>query len=163
MHASFWARRSARERRILAGGGILVALLLGYGWLWRPVQADLVRMEEQLPRLRAQAQQIEAIGTELAKLRTRPPAGVVAPSQLSPTLSRSAADAGLLHGSFIVEPGEQRVKARFDRVGFNAWAAWVDQLHRSHRLVLVAARIDALPAQGLVRIECEFSPAAETR
>lgn len=163
MLSDFWSQRSERERRILVGGVVVVSLLAGYGWVWRPMSADIARMDEQIPRLRMQAQRIEQAGAELAKLRARPPAGIADSSQLSAMLSRSAADAGLANGSFVLDAAQRRARASFERVGFDAWAAWVDQLHRAHRLVLTAARIQSLAGPGMIRVECEFAPAAEAR
>lgn len=157
----FWGRRSARERRVLAFGAAAVALLAGYGWVWRPMAADLARMDEQLPRLRAQAAHIEQAAAQLATLRAKPPAGTVDAARMADVLGRAAADAGLANGKFAWDAGERRARASFERVGFDAWTAWVDGLHRTHRIVLAGARVQSLGTPGWVRVECEFVPAAD--
>lgn len=161
--ARLWHARSLRERRIVGGGAIVLVLLLAYGWLWRPLSADLARMEDQLPRLRSKAQQIEQASAEIEKLRSRPPTGTTGPNQMPAVVARSAADSGLAGGSFTFDAANRRAKASFDRIGFDAWAAWVDQLHRTHRLVLTAARVEAVAGPGWVRVECEFTSATDTR
>lgn len=158
--AHWWSRRTHSERRTLAVGTLLLCALLLYGWAWRPMTADLERMDSQLPRLRAQAARMEQAGTELEKLRSRPPAGIVDASQMPALLERTAAAAGLANGSYAYDAGNRRTKVTFDRVGFPAWTAWIDQLHRTHRLVLVSVRIQPSSSPGDVRAECEFVSAA---
>jgi len=159
----FWRERSVREQTVLGAGIVVVLVLLGYGWLWRPMSADLARLDEQLPRLRAQAAQVREAGDEIARLRAKAPGGAIERSQLGALLTRSAASHEVSGLRLAPEAGERGAKVTIDRVRFNAWLAWVDELHRSHRLTLVAARVQAVDAPGMVRIDAEFAPATGTR
>ncbi len=156
----FWQARSARERIVLVSGPALVVMLLGYVLLWRPMLQDSVRMEEQLPRLRAQAAQIGRAGDEIARLRGKAPAGSLDPAQLATLIERSAATHGLQGSISKADKNSPRVSAAFERVLFSAWVSWVDELHRNHRIVLVSSKLNALDVPGMIRAEAEFAPAA---
>lgn len=159
----FWQARTARERLALILGLTLALALAGYGWLWRPMLADLARLTEQLPRLRAQAAQLQQAGDEIARLRAQAPGGALARDQLEALLARSAAAHQIAGLTLAVDPATQRVKLTLARTRFDAWLAWTDELHRSHRVVLASVRIAALDAPGMVRVEAEFALAAERK
>jgi len=156
----FWRERSAREQLVLGAGIAIVLALLGYGWLWQPMVADLDRLDEQLPRLRAQAEQMQRAGDEIARLRARPPGGAIDPSQLAALITRSAASHQLTGLRIAPETERRGIQVSMDRARFNAWLAWIDELHRTHRLVVTNVRVHALDAPGMVRIEAEFAPAS---
>lgn len=156
-----WRTRSARERRILVAGLAVVLLLVTYGWLWRPMVADLARLQDQLPRLRAQAAQLDQAGDEIARLRARAPAGRIERAELGTLLTRSSAMHQIAGVALAPDADGARVKVTLERARFESWLAWIDELHRSHRIVLVSARLSALDAPGMVRIEAEFAPALE--
>jgi len=158
--ATFWQARSARERSVLVGGFGLVVVLLGYMLLWRPMLQDIARLQEQLPRLRAEAAQIGRAGDEVARLRGKALPATQNQQQLLPLMERSAATHGL-QGIFAqASNGPSRIRASFERAPFNAWISWVDELHRTHRIVLVSGKLSALDAPGIVRAQVEFAPAA---
>lgn len=159
----FWQARSPRERRVLAGGFGLIVLVGAYALLWRPMLTDLARMEEQLPRLRAQAAQVARAGDEITRLRAQAPAGALDPAQLSALISRTAATHGLQGRVATLDKGRIRVSVSLDRAQFNAWMNWVDELHRGHRVVLASSKVSALDAPGIIRAEAEFALAAEIK
>ena len=161
--ADFWQARSARERIVLVGGlGFLIGLLT-YMLLWRPMMQDVARLQEQLPRLRAEVAQISSAGDEIARLRAKAPHASLDKAQISALMERSAAAHGL-QGSFVNADKERStISASFARAPFNAWIGWVDELHRSYRIVLVSSKLSALEAPGLVRAEAEFAPASALR
>lgn len=160
---SFWQARSARERMVLAIGAVLVAVLASYGGLWRPLRADLERLADQLPRMRAQATQVKQAAEEIARLRGRAPAGAIERNQLAALLRRLAADHNLPTPALIADADTARVQATFERVGFDAWLAWIDELHRAHRVVVTSARVSALDRPGMVRAEVELTLAFTQR
>lgn len=51
----YWAQRNPRERLVLAGGTVIVAIALLYGFLLAPVQQERSRLAEALPALKANA------------------------------------------------------------------------------------------------------------
>jgi general secretion pathway protein M len=157
---NFWLARSVRERVVLVGGLGFVIVLLGYMLLWRPMLQDIARLQEQLPRLRAEAAQIGRAGDEIARLRGKAPPGALNPAQLLPLMERSASNHGLQGNISKANQGSSRIGASFGRVAFSAWISWVDELHRNHRIVLVSSKLSALDAPGIVRAEAEFAPAA---
>jgi len=156
----FWQARSTRERIVLTGGLGMVVMMLGYMLLWRPMLQDTARLQEQLPRLRAEAVQISRAGDEIARLRGKTPPVALHQAQLLPLMERSAATYGLQGNFAQASKGRANVLVSFERAAFNAWTSWVDELHRSHRIVLVSAKLSALDAPGMVRAQAEFAPAA---
>ena len=159
---AFWQARSVRERRVLAGGIGLSAVLLVYATLWRPMVNDIAHIEEQLPRFRAEAAELAAAAEEHARLRAKAPANIVRPSDVESLLSRSAAGHGL-EARVASSSGNERITVSVDRAPFESWIGWVDELHRTHRLVIAACRIGALDAPGWIRAEAQFAPAGAAR
>lgn len=141
---------------MMAGGAAVVALLF-WGVLWRPLAKDNARLEEQLPRLRAQAARLARAGDEITRLRAQAPAAPTDMQQSRSILERSASVHGLTGGIFGNSPdGAHQISAQFKAASFSAWVAWVDELHRRHRVWLVSCRVIALDAPGMVRIEAVF-------
>jgi len=158
--ATFWQARAVRERIVIVGGLGFVVVLLGYMLLWRPMLQDIARLQEQLPRLRAEAAQIGRAGDEIARLRIKAPPGALKPAQLPSLMERSAATHGLQGNISKANKERSKISALFERAPFSAWISWVDELHRNHRIVLVSSKLTALDAPGMVRAEAEFAPAA---
>lgn len=160
---AFWRARSSREQHVLAGGLIALIALCAYGFLWRPMHADLARLGDELPRLRAQAMQTKLAAEEIARLRAKPPAGVINRTEVTPLVVRLASNHHLPKPSVNEEAGTGRVTVVFDRVNVDQWMQWIDELHRVHRIALVRARLDALDAPGMARAESELGIAASAR
>lgn len=158
-----WQSLGARERRVVAFGAIALVVMLGYAAAWRPIARDQARLDEQLPRLRAEAAQLRQAAGEIARLRAQAPSGTLDGSQLAALLARSAA-ARRLTGAVVTPAADgQRMQTTFARVALADWIAWADELHRTHRIAVVSTRIVALDAPGLVRIESEFAAATAAR
>ncbi|HXI37762.1 MAG TPA: type II secretion system protein GspM, partial [Burkholderiales bacterium] len=65
----FWSERAPRERALLAGGAIAVALVALYLFVWQPGLAAGQRLAATLPRLRAQVELMRTQQSEIAALR----------------------------------------------------------------------------------------------
>ncbi len=161
--ARLWHSRSARERRVMTFGLVALLIMLGYAALWRPIARDQARLDEQLPRMRAEAAQLVQAAGEITRLRAQAPAGTLDRSQLAALLTRSAAARKLPGAVVSPAPDGQRMQVTFARVALADWIVWSDELHRAHRVALVATRIVALDAPGMVRIESEFVAATAAR
>lgn len=128
--ADFWNARTPRERRILGSGVLALALLLGYAWLWLPVQRESAQLRADLPALAMQAQQVAAGRQVVAALRTRS-----APSSAGDLAARveDLAVAGGLRARIeaIVPLDAQRVRVRLPEVAFDDWIVWLDTLQKA--------------------------------
>jgi type II secretory pathway component PulM len=159
----FWYARSSRERAALAAGAALILAMITYAFVVRPMRAELARLDDELPRLRAQAMQTRLAAEEITRLRAKPPAGAIERAQLKPLMARLAGTYNLPAPVIVDEPNSTPVKAMFERVNVDQWLQWIDELHRGHRIVLVRARVDALDAPGIARAEAEFVLASGAR
>src|SRR6185369_9736806 len=64
-----WNERAPRERALLAGGALAIALVVLYLFLWQPGLAASQRLAGTLPKLRAQLELMRAQQSEIAVLR----------------------------------------------------------------------------------------------
>jgi type II secretory pathway component PulM len=153
----FWYSRTDREQIALTVGATALCLFAFWNALWRPITQENAHLEVQLPRLRAQAVKLEKSGDEIAKLRAQISGTPLDMRQASAILQRSAVAFGLSDGVIGKSTdGISPVPVQFASTSFATWIAWVDNLHRTHKLWLVSCRITALDASGLVRVEAEF-------
>jgi general secretion pathway protein M len=161
----FWRARTHREQVTLLAGATALFLLTLWLLVWRPITQDNARLDEQLPRLRAQAAKVVRAGDDIERLRAQPSGGRLDVLQARSLLERSATAHGLSAGVIGKSSGDTvRIPVQFSAVSFAAWTGWVDELHRKHRLWLISCRIVALDTPGMVRIEAEFGgPAPDVR
>lgn len=91
---AWWAMRTARERRLLRMG----AIILGAAMVWvvglKPAMDSIARSRERLPRLQADAMQVNALILEAQALQRRLP-GRLEPAAIPGALRESLRRAGL--------------------------------------------------------------------
>ena len=159
---AFWRERNPRERRLLAYGGALLGLLL----LWllgvEPALDGRERWRKDLPQLRADAAQVQALSQQLASAQPRAAnAGGAASSQPvdKATLETGLSALGLKPQSLSVQEtgGVLLVRASFADASFSALTEWLQQQQRSAQLSVSEAsvtardRLDRVDAQLTLR------------
>jgi len=144
--AAFWGERTEQERRFLAVGGIVVALGLVYGLLVDPALTGRDQLRKELPLLRQEAAELQALASQVAQLSAQPPAP-------SAPLSRDALNAALtkegLTPQNLVMTGEY-IKLEFKGVPFAALVTWLDAARRENRVVVQEGTVSAQSAAGTV-------------
>ncbi len=140
--ANFWAARAARERRVLLGGGILLALLLLYLTLVAPAASAVANLQRLLPQTRARAARLESLVTEAKALRKLPQVAAPGPSQMRAALDRSLDAAGLKAARAEALPNGD-LHITFVDVPFGKWTAWLANSERTMGVRTVAASIKA--------------------
>ena len=148
----FWQDRTAREKAIIAIGGALLAFALAYAYAWLPVARSRERLMSELPRLRAQAQQIRIDAEEVGRLRG--PANI-APRDIKVALT--AASATLARDATVTPEPDGRVRVAFASVRADDWVAWVSALALEQGIRIVEVRVDTLETAGTVRVNSTFS------
>lgn len=135
--AAFWSARTEQERRFLAVGGIVVGLALVYALLVDPALTGRERLRKELPQLRQETAQMQALAAQAAQLGAQPPA------QVQP-LSREALTAALaargLNPQNLTVTGDY-VKVEFKGVQFAGLVTWLDAARRDERLAVQEAKI----------------------
>lgn len=140
----WWRSRPARERRVLATGAAVVAVLLLVGLVWVPVARTHERLERELPALRASLDALSQQAHEVQRLRAIPAtAAGVSPNGSLPTLA----------GAQMSIPAPGRVRLAASDVAFSALLDWLAAAEAAQGLHVDSARIEALPTAGRVRAD----------
>lgn len=135
--ALFWMARTEQERKVLGIGGAVVALALVYGVFLAPALEGSARLRKELPLLKQQKAQLEALAKTAAEL-----SGQSAP-QVTPmsreTLSASLATRGIKPES--VSMTGEFAKVQVTGVAFSNLFAWLEAQRLESRITVLEAAI----------------------
>jgi general secretion pathway protein M len=144
--AAFWQARTEQERKFLGVGGIVVGLALFYGLLIGPALDGRARLRKELPELRQQAAELQALALEAASLRGQ---NTIAPSPMTrDSLNAGLAARGLTPQSLTIT-GEY-AKAQFNGVPFAGLVTWLDAIRTESRIAVFDASFSAQDTAGMV-------------
>lgn len=141
----------------VAAAALLVGAALAYLLAVEPAWRTRARLAAELPRLRAEAVQVDALAADAKKLRTRTRA-LESPAQTKAALEKLLAEKQLPAGA-LREDGERLVLS-VKRVDAGAWLAWLKDASTELPLRIASARITRV-APGLVDAEVALSPAGQ--
>lgn len=144
---AFWAERSEQERKFLTVGGIVLAVGLVYGLLIDPALTGREKLRKDLPQLRQQAAELQALAGEAAQLAAQPPLQAPAPMTRE-TLNASLSSRGL-NPSNVVMTGEY-AKLEFKGASFAGVVTWLDTIRRENRIAVQDAAFTATSTAGQV-------------
>jgi general secretion pathway protein M len=155
---AWWVGLARRERILAAGAASFVLLVLVYVVAIEPAWKTRQRLAAELPRLREQADEVQALAQEASQLKGL---GVAAESAgaARAALEQSLARAGL-PAARVAVLDERRLAVSAGGVSVAQWLAWTDEAARDSRLRIAAARISRGPARGIVDAEAVFEIAA---
>jgi general secretion pathway protein M len=144
-----WRQLEARERRLLAWGGVALILFLLYALIWAPIQTDLERLRASVPQNQNKLALMRTQAHEVAQLRTRAPASTLGGNLLS-TVEQSAMNRGLRQSMARIEPeGANAARVTFEEVNFNSLVSWLADL-QSQGVRVENANVQRRPGAGLV-------------
>jgi len=136
--ATAWQSRTQRERRILLIGAVLLALLLCWWWLLEPAISTRKKMLQQLPELRAQSAQMQALAKQVAEM---PAASPVAEALSRAELERLLTESGLKAQQITVT--DSAATLNFSDASFSALTAWLQKVQREQQLSVTEATVTA--------------------
>lgn len=144
--AAFWAARDSRERAMLAAAALVVILGLGYSLLIDPALSGRDRLNKNLPVLRQQVAQLQALAKEAASLSIKPAAPLIAMSKenIEGALARNGLkpQSVMLTGDFA--------KVQLAAVSFSGTLNWLDDMQKTALLSVVDANIITLDKPDMV-------------
>ena len=129
---AWWAARTEQEQRMLAVGGIVLALGLVWGVLIDPALSGRARLQKELPQLNQQVAELQALAGEATQLAAQPP---VQPQPLSKDGVAARLQAAGLATQNLAVTGDY-IKVEFKGVQFAGLVTWLDAMRREQRVVV---------------------------
>lgn len=145
------ARRSERERQVLAVGGVILLLLVGYGGVYEPVREARAKLAERLPAQRAELRLMRVQAAEIERLRTL--GGAAGKGGLEQRVKSSAAafNLGEAFTAFTAVSPEQ-IQLATHPLPTGSWTAWLADLERQG-VSVARCRIATGDQAGLATLE----------
>jgi general secretion pathway protein M len=144
--SEFWAVRDARERAMLAVAALVVTFGLAYALLIDPALAGRDQLNKNLPVLRQQVAQLQALSKEAAALSGKSASPMIAMSKenIEAALARNGLkpQSVMLTGDFA--------KVQLAAVSFAGTLNWLDDMQKTALLSVVDANIVALDKPDMV-------------
>ena len=153
----WWIGLSRRERIATSVAAALVALTLIFLVGIEPAWRTRVKLGADLPRLRAQAAELDQLAAEAKKLKLHTRT-LESPEQTRAALTRFLGEKGL-SGAQMREEGE-RVIVSAKRIDAAAWLAWLKDTTNELPLRIAAARMSKV-GTGMVDAEVTLAPAGQ--
>jgi general secretion pathway protein M len=153
---TWYAGLQQRDQRVVALGGIALAIIILIGGILLPMQSAVSRAvkgsvtrRDDLAWMRANAQEIRARGGDI------PADTGEAPVVLVDRVGREAGLAGALRGTQPNATGGVRVQ--LEGAPFDTLIVWLDTLDRRYGLATESISVDRTPSPGLVNASISFS------
>lgn len=155
---TWWLGLARRERMMTAAAASFALLALLYLIAIEPAWRARERLRVELPGLRAQAAEVDALAQEARQLTSRGVA-VESPVAAKTALERSLARANL-GGARVAVLDERRVAVSAATVPVTQWLTWVEEAARESRLRIATVRITRTYVRAVVDAEATFEIAA---
>jgi general secretion pathway protein M len=156
---AWWLGLAHRERVLTAAAGAFVVLALLFLIAIEPAWKARVRLAAELPRLRAQAAEVDALALEARGLKSR----VVAAESVG--AARSALEKSLAQAALgdvrVAVLDDRRLAVNVGGVSVSQWLAWAEEAARESRLRIAAARLSRGAARAVVDAEAVFEIAGK--
>ena len=153
MIAAWLQKLSARDRRVLAVGSIVVAVMIGWAFVWYPLARARTQLQARVQQERTDLAWMRASAGELATLRSKGARGQVdrQGKSLFALADVSARGAGLAAALKRVEPtGPKSVRVNLESANFDALIDWIDALARDYAVQTTDLSADRIDGIGLV-------------
>ncbi|MBB3121876.1 type II secretion system protein GspM [Pseudoduganella violacea] len=142
----FWNARTEQERKLLTIGGAVVGLALFYVLLVDPALSGRAKLNKELPELRQQAAELQALAVEAAALNGQPS---VPPAPMSRESINTSLQARGLTAQNVMVTGEY-AKLEFKGVAFAGLVTWLDAMRRENQLTVQETTVTAQSTAGMV-------------
>jgi general secretion pathway protein M len=147
----------AREQRMVAFGGIALAVIILFGAILLPLQAAVSGAEssndtkrQDLDWMRANAAEIRAAGNQLPVDNAEPPVVVV---------DRVGRAAGLTDALRGTQPSGSGVRVQLEGAPFDTVVTWLATLDQRYGLSIESITLDRTVKPGLINASITFTQA----
>lgn len=148
---SLLAGLGARERFVLVIGLVLVALLLLWALLWKPLGDRIGQMRTTVAEQAGVEQWMQASAREVRQLRGSQTTARADRQSLLALTDRTARERGLGASIRRVEPeGSDKVRIQLEQAPFDDMMTWLEQLVIRHQVRVESVTIDSRDQAGVV-------------
>lgn len=140
-YARFWTARAPREQKILTACAAVVVLALVHLILVEPALSGREKLNRELPTLRQQVAELQALSKQAAALSSK------AATPL-PAISREGVEAALARSGLTqqsVSLSGDVVQVKLSSVSFSGLLHWLEEMQTVTLLAVADANIVALP------------------
>jgi len=152
---AWWLALARRERLMLAAGAAIVLAAIVFLALIEPAWTTSTRLARELPQLREEAAELDALAREAKELRRRAGALESADSARR-ALGEALARGPLANIVQVTALDERRIQASAKGVNAALWFAWVEQAAREYRLRVAALEATRAAKRGEVDAQVTF-------
>jgi general secretion pathway protein M len=144
--SEFWAARDARERAILAVAALAVTFGLVYALLIDPALSGRDQLNKNLPVLRQQVAQMQALSKEAAafSVKSASPLIIMSKENIEAALARNS-----VKPQSVILTGDY-AKVQLTAVSFAGTLNWLDEMQKTGLGSVVDANIVALAQPDMV-------------
>ena len=160
---AWWNGLAVREQRIVAIGGFVVALMLGWAFVWHPLVVKRAELRDAVDAQQRDLAFVRVAAADVDRLRATGKQGLRDRQGRSLlALADATARAGGLEGALKrVEPvGATSVRVSFEVARFDALIAWIEGLTRDYGIEAIDVSADRADGVGLVnaRVTLQDAP-----
>ena len=143
----FWSREP-RERVILGAGAVVAALIVAWGFVWKPLMDGTAELRDSV----AQKNQLLIDLRQAAVIAPAAGGGAPGAAQSLLVLVDSTAQSHGLAGALTRtrQDGPDGVNVTFQNASFDALMSWLVTLHSEHRVGVESATVTRTQQPGLV-------------
>lgn len=153
-----WDGRSASDKRALRIAATVLVPVLGWLLLWQPAHTATEKLNIEVPKLRAQAAQMQAQSEEAQALRHAPHLARLDAIALKTAIEESAMRHQLREALATIEAQQPNgVRITLVAVSFEQWLGWLRNLQQEQHIRAESVAITALPQAGMVRINASLT------
>jgi general secretion pathway protein M len=160
---AWWNGLAGREQRIVAIGGLLVALMLGWAFVWHPLVVKRAALRDEVDAQQRDLAFVRVAAADVDRLRATGKQGRRDRQgrALLALADATALAAGLDGARKRVEPvGATGVRVSFEIARFDALIAWIEGLTRDYGIEAIDVSADRADGVGLVnaRVTLQDAP-----
>jgi general secretion pathway protein M len=153
---TWYSSLEQREQRVVAGGAIVLALIVLIGGILLPLHSAVSSAKQGIETRRDDLAWMRLNANEVRTLGNSLPADTgEAPVVLVDRVGREAGLAGALRGTQPNATGGVRVQ--LESAPFDTLVTWLDTLDRRYGLAIESITVDRTPAPGMVNASISFT------
>jgi len=149
---AFWSGRNERERSILRFGSVALILLLVYAIFFGPALSGRQKLNRDLPALRQQAAEMQALSKQAAELNT---GGALEIAPISQEIIAASLSSRAMKPLNLTVT-DDLVRVQLNPVSFAGLLEWIVDQQKVSRLVVQDANFVALSQTDMVNATLTF-------